>query len=476
MKRRIALALALADSLCVLAGLAIAWQSWLYLAPNLQRLLQPQLWDLLIPNAWMPSGLVCIVAWVAALAQLGMWDPGRMENSVRIVSSIWRSTLYMALFILVLNFVNGSRVYPRSLITIFLGATWVLLNLSRLSIFRLLLRLPAPPTAAGAIIVGTGEDGVAMAARIRSSARHVCRLVGHLRTRTEEPLLDASEVLGDIDDLPVLVNRHDIHIVILAARMMAREDAMKLAVQADRMGIRVLQAPYSWGIVSPRLGFSKIGGLELIDLVGVQYPTLGEQVKRGFDLAAVLLGGALILPFLLLVALVIRAQDGGPVFYLSKRVGRGGRTFDFYKFRSMIVNADRLKEQLPNEADGRLFKMKNDPRVTPFGRFIRKYSVDEFPQLLNVLRGDMNLVGPRPLPATDLDGIDADPEMSYWFEQRHKVNPGITGLWQVSGRSNLGFTDMVRLDIQYIQDWNIWLDLQILLKTVPAVLKGRGAM
>lgn len=358
MKRRIAVVLAALDCLCVLAGLIVAWQVWLWSAPNLQRLIQPGLTDLLLPNPWMPSGLVCLVAWVAALAQLGLLDPGRMENSVRIASSIWRSTLYMALFILVMNFIGTNRVYPRSLISTFLVATWAILTLSRLLIFRLLLRLPVPPTAAGALIVGTGEDGFAMAERITTHARHVCRMAGYLRTSTDEPVIGDSQILGEIKDLPAIVNQHDVHILILAARYLAREDAMKLAVQADRMGLRVLQAPYSWGVVSPRLGFSKIGGLELIDLVGVRYPTLGEQVKRAFDLVAVLLGGLLILPLLLLVALMVRLQDGGPVFYLSKRVGRGGRIFDFYKFRSMVVNADALRTELPNEADGRLFKLK----------------------------------------------------------------------------------------------------------------------
>jgi lipopolysaccharide/colanic/teichoic acid biosynthesis glycosyltransferase len=158
-------------------------------------------------------------------------------------------------------------------------------------------------------------------------------------------------------------------------------------------------------------------------------------------------------------------------------MGKGGRIFPFYKFRSMVVGADAMKEALRdrNEADGVLFKMREDPRVTRVGRFIRTYSIDEFPQLLNVLRGDMNLVGPRPLPVADLQGIEADPEAFYWFELRSKVKPGITGLWQVMGRSNLGFADMVALDIQYIQNWSLWQDILILLRTIPAVIRGRGA-
>jgi lipopolysaccharide/colanic/teichoic acid biosynthesis glycosyltransferase len=163
---------------------------------------------------------------------------------------------------------------------------------------------------------------------------------------------------------------------------------------------------------------------------------------------------------------------------VSPRTGRGGRVFGFLKFRSMVVNADQQRAALAelNESDGRLFKMRNDPRVTRFGQFIRRTSIDELPQLLNVLRGEMNLVGPRPLPSGDLAGIEGDVEMRYWFDLRHKVNPGITGLWQVSGRSETGFAEMVRHDIHYIQNWSPWLDLQILVKTLPAVMRGRGAM
>lgn len=478
MTRRIGVALALVDGLCVSAGLAVAWLAWLWAAPNLQRLIQVPFHDLLIPNPWMPAGGVCIVAWIYALNRLGMHSPDKMENSVHIVSSVWRSVIYVAVFILVMNFLMADRVYPKSLVVAFLGASWSILTVVRLGIFRLLLLLPAPPTAVNAVIVGTGEDGAAMAERMARDARYLCKLAGYVKLQADLPVVAEAKILGGLEDLAGIVNHHDIHIVILAARALQREEALRMAVAADRMGLRVLQAPYSWGVVSPRLGLARLGGLEFIDLVGLQYPTLAEQVKRAFDLVAVTLGGLLVLPPLLIVALIIKLQDGGPVLYTSRRVGRGGRTFGFYKFRSMVVNADAMRDQLAeqNESDGRLFKMKNDPRITPFGRFIRKYSVDEFPQLLNVLRGEMNLVGPRPLPASDLEGIDQDPEMAFWFEQRHKVNPGITGLWQVSGRSNLGFTNMVRLDIQYIQDWNIWLDLQILIKTIPAVLRGRGAM
>lgn len=478
MKGGIVLVLVLLDAICIALGLAGAWAFWLWLAPNLQRLVQVQFWELWLPNPWMPAGSVYVLAWLFAIRRIGLHDPGRMENSARIVSGLTRSVATMSVFTVLVNFFLADRVYAKGLVVPFLALSWFLLVFARLTTFRALLRFETPPTAQRAVIVGIGEDGAQMAERLTREARHVCTVAGFMRTRgSGAPAVPEDRILGEVMDLASIVNKHDVQVVILATRTIPREDALKLAVQADRMGLRVLQAPYSWGAVSPRLGFARIGDLDLIDFVNVQYPTLGEQVKRGFDIVAVLAGGLLLLPFLLVVAAIIKLQDGGPIFYVGKRVGRGGRDFGFYKFRSMVVNADAMKASLMsrNESDGRLFKMKHDPRVTAFGRFIRKYSVDEFPQLINVLKGEMNLVGPRALPSSDLVGVESDPEMAYWFEQRCKVTPGITGLWQVSGRSDLGFAEMVRLDIQYIQNWSLWLDLQILVKTIPAVLKGRGA-
>lgn len=478
MNRGVGALLALVDAACVVLGLFCAWAFWLWYAPNLQDLVQIPFWSLWLPNDFMPAGLVMLAVWGVALNQLGMHDPGRMNNSATIARSVTRAAVFATIFLVVENFLVGDRLYPKGLVFPFLVGTGLIVLVVRLSLFRVLLRFEKPPTAVNAVIVGVEEDGFEMAERMEREARHVAHVVGHVLTESETtPLVPAHKILGTIPELQAIVNKHDIRMVVVATRVLPRKEAMRMAVQADHMGLRVLQAPLSWGVVSPRLGFARVGDLDLIDLVGLRYPTLAEQMKRAFDLVAVLAGGAIIVWPLLVVAAIIKLQDGGPILYSSERLGRGGRKFGFLKFRSMVVDADKKREELAhlNEADGRLFKMSNDPRVTPFGRFIRKYSIDEFPQLINVLRGEMNLVGPRPLPVQDLHGIDEDTEMAYWFEQRSKVNPGLTGLWQVSGRSDLGFADMVRLDIRYIQDWTLWLDLQILLKTIPAVLKGRGA-
>ena len=177
------------------------------------------------------------------------------------------------------------------------------------------------------------------------------------------------------------------------------------------------------------------------------------------------------LPLWLLIAAAIKLDSRGPVFYRDRRVGLGEREFGMIKFRTMLSGAERLQDKLEtrNEASGPLFKIRDDPRVTRVGALLRRFSLDEVPQALNVLRGEMSLVGPRPLPIRDYEQLEP------WHRKRYLVLPGITGLWQISGRSELTFDDLVRLDFYYLENWSIWLDITILLKTIPAVFGRRGA-
>jgi lipopolysaccharide/colanic/teichoic acid biosynthesis glycosyltransferase len=190
--------------------------------------------------------------------------------------------------------------------------------------------------------------------------------------------------------------------------------------------------------------------------------------KRLFDVVAAAALLLLLLPTLALAALAIKLTDGGPVLYRQRRVGRGGKTFDTLKLRSMVVGADRMQVDLAREncTDGLLFKVKDDPRVTGVGRLLRRLSIDELPQLWNVVRGDMSLVGPRPLA---VEPEDFAPSEGF----RHSVPPGITGSWQVSGGNGLSYDDMIKLDLDYIHRWSLWLDLRLLLATIPALLDRR---
>jgi lipopolysaccharide/colanic/teichoic acid biosynthesis glycosyltransferase len=194
-------------------------------------------------------------------------------------------------------------------------------------------------------------------------------------------------------------------------------------------------------------------------------------VKRGFDLFVSVLVVLVGLPLWVLIALAIKLDSRGPIFFVDRRIGVGQREFPMLKFRTMVAEAAALQPDLEadNEAGGALFKIRDDPRVTRVGRFLRRFSLDEIPQVLDVLKGDMSLVGPRPLPLRDYELLED------WHRRRYGVLPGMTGLWQISGRSGLSFDDLVRLDFTYLENWSVWLDVSIILKTIPAVVTGRGA-
>jgi exopolysaccharide biosynthesis polyprenyl glycosylphosphotransferase len=285
---------------------------------------------------------------------------------------------------------------------------------------------------------------------------------------------DAGEVpvLGTVEELPDLAAELEADTVLVAGGWYSSSaDLRRLGWAIEGRDLDMLVVPSLTDIAGPRVHFAHVAGLPLVH---VQEPQVSEAMglaKRTFDLvvtSALLLFGALPMA---VVALVIKLQDGGPVFYRQRRVGIHGTEFDMLKFRSMVVGADRIRADLEhaNEVDGVLFKIRDDPRVTRFGRFIRKFSIDEMPQLLNVLRGEMSLIGPRPPLPAEVEQYDAD------VHRRLLVRPGMTGLWQVSGRSDLSWKESVRLDLYYVDNWSLTSDLVILLKTVRAVLFSTGA-
>jgi len=467
------------DLVAITVGLAGAHAAWTWWRPHLEMVLHIRWWELGLPNPFMPSAVVLGTAWILLLRQLGLYDPGRMTSSARIAAGVSRASAVLLVMVMVLQFLLPDRTYSRLLIVAFCGMSSAATGVLRLGFFQFQRFLPRAITQEPIAIVGVGEGAARMARRLQRHGHQLFRLAGFLQPAgaTSEFAVPVDKVLGSVAELGRLVNDHDLRVVVIATNGIARQDALELASQADRMGLRVLQVPLSWGVASPRVELTRLGDLQLIDLTTLAYPTLAAQLKRSLDVVLVVLGGVILLPLMGLIALAIKLQDGGPVMYTQPRSGRGGRQFPFYKFRSMVGGADQMREVLDelNEADGALFKMRADPRVTRIGRFIRRTSIDELPQLVNVLRGDMNLVGPRPLPMGDLVAVRDDPEFRYWFELRSKVKPGITGPWQVMGRSELGFQEMVQHDIEYIQSWSLWLDLVLILKTIPAVLRGRGA-
>jgi exopolysaccharide biosynthesis polyprenyl glycosylphosphotransferase len=259
--------------------------------------------------------------------------------------------------------------------------------------------------------------------------------------------------------------------VLIADPDFPQSEAVELVDRCHRHGVRVRVAPSTMEILMDRVEFVPGQTLPLFELKPPVFDGVDWALKRAFDVVGSLLFLLLLSPVLLLIALGVKLTSRGGVLYRSMRPGIGGEPFPCLKFRTMYEDAEHRQSELEkhNEMGGAIFKIKRDPRVTPVGQFLRRWSMDELPQLWNVLRGEMSLVGPRPLPQRDFDRL-AD-----WHRKRYLVLPGVTGLWQVSGRSELDFDELVRLDFLYLENWSVFLDLSILLKTIPAVIKAKGA-
>jgi exopolysaccharide biosynthesis polyprenyl glycosylphosphotransferase len=259
--------------------------------------------------------------------------------------------------------------------------------------------------------------------------------------------------------------------VIIADPDFPQERAVELVDQCHRRGVRVRIAPSTMEILVQRAEFIPGQSVPLFELGPPVFEGIDFALKRSFDLIGATLLLVLLSPLLAVITLAVKLSSRGPVFYRSMRPGIGQLPFACLKLRTMYYDADEHQGALEelNEASGALFKIREDPRLTPVGRFLRRFSLDELPQLVNVLRGEMSLVGPRPLPERDFALLQD------WHRKRYLVLPGITGLWQVSGRSELDFDDLVNLDFIYLERWSLALDLAIILKTIPAVLMQRGA-
>ncbi len=276
---------------------------------------------------------------------------------------------------------------------------------------------------------------------------------------------------SSVDELAAVLERVRPDEVLLAEAAYDERTVLEVVQHAHRRGVKVRLAPNTTELLVHEGEYVPGQGVPLFELRPPILTGFDWALKRAFDLVVSVLLVVLGLPLWLLLALAIKLDSRGPVFYVDRRVGVGERMFGMLKFRTMAADAaDRQREvEALNEASGALFKIRDDPRVTRVGRMLRRLSIDELPQLVNVLRGQMSLVGPRPLPLRDYQLLEE------WHKARYHVLPGMTGLWQISGRSGLSFDDLVRLDFTYLENWSIWVDVSIILKTIPAVISAKGA-
>jgi len=320
-----------------------------------------------------------------------------------------------------------------------------------------------------AVLVGTGHHIEAVAHALEGPQENQVNVVGFI-SLTPRPD-NGLRSLGKLRDLTEIIAEHRIDEVIIADPDFPGRAMVDLVDRAQRGGVRVRIAPSTMDVLVTRADFVPGQSLPLFELRSPRFEGFDFVLKRAFDIVVSALALVVLSPLLLVMALAIKFTSRGGPLYRSVRPGIGGAPFDCLKFRTMYVDAEVRQAALEarNEATGALFKIRDDPRVTPVGKVLRRFSLDELPQLWNVLRGQMSLVGPRPLPVRDFERLEE------WHKKRYLVLPGMTGLWQVSGRSDLDFDDLVRLDFLYLERWSVSLDLTILIKTIPAVLGRRGS-
>jgi exopolysaccharide biosynthesis polyprenyl glycosylphosphotransferase len=326
------------------------------------------------------------------------------------------------------------------------------------------------------LIVGSNSRAVGFAKSLQSRPELGYRIIGFADGEwegMEEFRASGYRLVCSLDELPSFFRKSVVDEVLIALPIRyLHDDASRIAALCEEQGILFRLLPNLFDLKRSRHWTEELEGQSLVTHHNGISASWQLVFKRILDFTIALSALLLLSPVMVGVAVLITLTSGSPVFFKQRRVGLNKREFTVYKFRTMVVDAEKRMRDVEhlNEVSGPVFKITNDPRITPLGKFLRKTSIDELPQLINVLKGDMSLVGPRPLPLRDYQGFSED-----WQRRRFSVCPGITCLWQVSGRSSISFDQWMELDLQYIDKWSLWLDLRILIQTIPAVLKGQGA-
>ena len=349
-----------------------------------------------------------------------------------------------------------------------MGAALLALTVLTLScrvVARACARRFSPPERC--LLIGDSATARRLAGQFERRDLAKAVLVGRLAPRRRDT--PDGSLIGLFAELRGVVRDYDIHRVIVEGDPDGQEEVMEALRTAKGLGIRVSLLPRMFEVVGSSVAFDYIGGLTLLGVQRFGLSRASRRVKRAFDIAGAAVALVVLAPLMAAIALAIRCTSPGPILFRQIRVGRDGQAFVMLKFRSMEHDADRHKEALLdlNEADG-LFKIAEDPRITRVGRLLRRASLDELPQLFNVLVGEMSLVGPRPLV------VDEDRRIQGWRRRRLDLTPGMTGHWQVLGSARIPMAEMVTIDYLYVANWSLWGDVKILLQTVPVVLRRRG--
>ncbi len=418
-----------------------------------------------------------LFVWHFAFTVMGLYQSKRLGDRKREVQDLLVATFLGTLAVALAAFVFRMQMVTPIFLLVFWAASSSISVACRLLLRKFLgwVRLQGR-NLRQIVIVGTNPRAVRFARAIESRAELGYRLIGFVDREwagSQEFRGSGYPLITDFEHFPRFLRERVVDEVALALPMKSfYAQASRIAARCEEQGIVVRFLSNIFDLRLPQSSRHEFDPETVITAYMHPFEGWPMVIKRTLDIVISLAALVLLAPVLLVTAVLIKCSSPGPVIFSQERVGLNKRRFRMYKFRTMVADAERQRAELEsqNEVDGPAFKMRNDPRITLVGRFLRKTSIDELPQLFNVLKGDMSLVGPRPLPVRDYLGFDQD-----WQRRRFSVRPGLTCLWQINGRSSLSFAHWMELDMLYIDHWSLWLDFKILAKTIPAVLRGTGA-
>lgn len=420
--------------------------------------------------------LVMVTLWMISFTLAGLYNRKNLLGGVEEYSLLFRATMVALLILIFGSFLLPGFVIARGWLLLAWFFSFLLPALGRFSLRRVIYNLRRSGYfMSPALIIGANDEGLSLARQLMDWQSSGLKVVGFLdkKIRPGTPLIGNIKVLGTVNEIEEIIQQYRVEELILARSAISTHekllDIFKLYGFSNRVNLRMSSGLYeilTTGLTVKEFAFVPLVCVNKVRLTG------GEQILKSIlDYCATILGLLIISPVLALIGLAIKIDSPGPVFYRRRVMGVNGSQFDAFKFRTMYTNGDEILEQHPEmkERLAKDCKLKDDPRVTRVGKFLRKFSLDELPQFFNVLRHEMSLVGPRMISPDELKNYN------HWGLNLLTIRPGLSGLWQVSGRSDLNYEERVRMDMHYIRNWSIWLDIQIIVRTLPVLLLGKGA-
>jgi exopolysaccharide biosynthesis polyprenyl glycosylphosphotransferase len=458
--------------LCDLVLLAVSFQIAYFLRFRLLTMWDPNLPDLILRHVlWLP--LLSMPIFYVLFAWAGLYDSLRTRPLKEFPLLVARPLVVGGSVLGSVIFFVQAKYFSRSLFSLFLGIYYILL-LSEKIVIRISQRYVRRRgfNYRTVLLVGINDSALRIASALREHREFGFKVVGFVNGHGQEHVqAGGHKILGRVDDLEAIVDSNIVDEIIFALPLEEIARCERQILKCEEVGLKIhIRADFAHNLFS-RTYLGTVSGIPLLTLSSTPHQAAEVVIKRLIDLIASACGLLVSVPVMSLIAILIKCNSPGPVLFRQVRHGLNGRRFVLLKFRSMVHDAERQRDALMglNKMSGPVFKIVNDPRVTSFGRFLRRTSLDELPQLWNVLRGDMSLVGPRPPLPAEVQ------KYARWQRRRLSMKPGLTCLWQVNGRNGIDFEDWMKLDLQYIDNWSLGLDLRILIRTIPAVIFSRGA-